>query len=71
MLKTRKPRRTTCRKLAFKRHDHQNVRPLSSLGTQSHAKKRRSHEQFKGSAHDALAQTDAGDYENLVRGVSS
>ncbi|AGI68491.1 IS3-family integrase [Octadecabacter antarcticus 307] len=46
------------RKLALWRYDYNNVRPHSSLGNQTPAEARRELEQFEGSAHDALAQTD-------------
>ena len=45
------------RKLALWRYDYNNVRPHSSLGNQTPAEARRAHEQFEGSAPDALAQT--------------
>jgi transposase InsO family protein len=51
------------RKLALWRYDYNNVRPHSSLGNQTPAEARRALEQFEGSVHDALAQTDDEEYE--------
>ena len=58
------------RKLALWRYDYNNVRPHSSLGNQPSAEARRALEQFEGSAHDALAQTDDDDYEIQTRKLS-
>ena len=51
------------RKLAIWRYDDNNVRLHSSLGNQTPAEARRALEQFEGSAHGALAQTDDEKYE--------
>ena len=51
------------RKLALWRYDYNNARPHSSLGNQTPAEARRALEQFEGSAHGALAQTDDEEYE--------
>ena len=59
-----------CRKLSLWRYDYNNVRPYSSLGNQTPAKARRALEQFEGSAHDALAQTDDEEYEIHTRKLS-
>ena len=58
------------RKLALWRYDYNNVRPHSSLGNQTPAQARRTLEQFEGSAHAALAQTDDQDYEIKTRKLS-
>ncbi|UWQ16079.1 IS3 family transposase (plasmid) [Aliiroseovarius sp. M344] len=58
------------RKLALWRYDYNQVRPHSSLGNQTPAEARRALEQFEGSAHDALAQTDDEEYENQTRRLS-
>ena len=58
------------RKLALWRYDYNNVRPHSSLGNQTPADTRRALEQFKGSAHDALAQNDDEEYEIQTRKLS-
>ena len=58
------------RKLALWRYDYNNVRPHSSLGNQTPAEARRALEQFEGSAHAALAQTDDQDYEIQTRKLS-
>ncbi|WP_120222877.1 IS3 family transposase [Sulfitobacter guttiformis] len=58
------------RKLALWRYDYNNVRPHSSLGNQTPAEARRALEQFEGSAHDALAQTDDEEYETQARKLS-
>ena len=58
------------RKLAIWRYDYNNVRPHSSLGNQTPADARRALEQFDGSAHDALAQTDDEEYEIQTRKLS-
>lgn len=58
------------RKLALWRYDYNHVRPHSSLENQTPAEARRALEQFEGSAHDALAQTDDEEYENHTRKLS-
>ena len=58
------------RKLALWRYDYNNVRPHSSLANQTPAEARRALEQFEGSAHDALAQTDDEEYEIQTRKLS-
>ena len=58
------------RKLALWRYDYNNVRPHSSLHNQTPAEARRALEQFEGSAHDALAQTDGEEYEIQTRKLS-
>jgi putative transposase len=58
------------RKLALWRYDHNNVRPHSSLGNQTPAEARRVFDQFEGSTHDALAQTDNEKYEIQTRKLS-
>ncbi|GAA6174441.1 hypothetical protein GCM10007927_23750 [Sulfitobacter pacificus] len=58
------------RKLALWRYDYNNVRPHSSPGNQTPAEARRALEQFEGSAHAALAQTDDQDYEIETRRLS-
>ena len=58
------------RKLALWRYDYNNVRPHSSLGNETPAEARRTLEQFEGSAHDALAQTDGEQYEIQTRKLS-
>ena len=58
------------RKLALWRYDYNNVRPHSSLGNQTPAEARRALEQFEGSTHDDLAQTDNGEYEIQTRKLS-
>jgi hypothetical protein len=58
------------RKLALWRYDYNNIRPHSSLGNQTPAQARRALEQFEGSAHDALAQNDATEYEIQTRKLS-
>ena len=52
------------------RYDYNNVRPHSSLGNQTPAEARRALEQFEGSAHAALAQTDDEEYEIQTRKLS-
>jgi len=54
----------------FGEYDYNNVRPHSSLGNKTPAEARRTLEQFEGSAHDALAQTDNDEYKNQTRKVS-
>ncbi len=58
------------RKLALWRYDYNNLRPHSSLVNQTPAQARRALEQFEGSAHDALAQTDDEEYEIQTRKLS-
>ena len=58
------------RKLALWRYDYNNVRPHSSLKNQTPAEARRALEQFEGSAHDALAQTETEEYEIQTRKLS-
>ena len=58
------------RKLALCRHDYNNVRPHSSPGNQPPAEARRELEQFEGSTHDALVQTNDQDCENQTRKLS-
>ena len=58
------------RKLALWRYDYNNVRPHSSLGNQTPAEARRALEQCEGTAHDALAQTNDGEYEIQTRRLS-
>ena len=58
------------RKLALWRYDYNNVRPHSSLANQTPAEARPALEQFEGSAHDALAQTDDEEYEIQTRKLS-
>ena len=58
------------RKLALWRYDYNNVRPHLSLGNQTPAEARRALEQFEGSAHDALAQTDEEEFEIQTRKLS-
>ena len=48
----------------------QHLRPHSSLGNKTPAQARRALEQFEGSAHDALAQTDDEEYEIQTRKLS-
>ena len=58
------------RKLAVWRYDYNHVRPHSSLKNQTPADARRALEQFEGSAHDALAQTNDDEYPNQTRKLS-
>jgi putative transposase len=58
------------RKLSLWRYDYNNVRPHSSLANQTPAEVRRALEQFEGSAHNALAQTDDQEYEIQTRKLS-
>ena len=58
------------RKLALWRYDYNHVRPHSSLSNKTPAEARRTLEQFEGSAHDALAQDKAPDYEIQTRKLS-
>ena len=58
------------RKLALWRYDYNNVRPHASLENQTPAEARRALEQFDGSAHDELAQTDDKEYEIQTRKLS-
>ena len=58
------------RKPALWLYDYNNVRPHSSPGNQTPAEARRALEQFEGSAHDALAQTDDEEYEIQTRKLS-
>ena len=58
------------RKLALWRYDYNNVRPHSSLENRTPAEERRALEQFEGSAHDALAQTQNKEYEIQTRKLS-
>lgn len=58
------------RKLALWRYDYNNVRPHSSLENRTPAEARRALEQFEGSAHDALAQTQNKEYEIQTRKLS-
>ncbi len=58
------------RKLALWRYDYNHVRPHSSLGNQTPAETRRALEQFEGSAHDPLAETETNEYENQTRKLS-
>lgn len=58
------------RKLALWRYDYNTVRPHSSLENQTPAQARRTLEQFEGSAHAVLAQTETGEYENPIRKLS-
>jgi len=51
-------------------YDYNNVRPHSSLGNKTPAQARRTLEQFEGSAHDALAQNEATEYETQTRKLS-
>ncbi len=55
------------RKLALWRYDYNHVRPHSSLENQTPAEARRALEQFEGSAHAELAQTDDEEYETQTR----
>ena len=52
------------------RYNYNNVQPHSSLGNQTPAEARRALEQFEGSTHDALAQTDNEKYEIQTRKLS-
>ena len=52
------------RKLALWRYDYNNVRPHSSLGSQTPAEARRTPEPFERSAPGTLAQTETQDYED-------
>jgi hypothetical protein len=52
------------------RYDYNNVRPHSSLENQTPAQARRAFEQFKGSVHDGLAQTDDEEYQIQTRKLS-
>jgi putative transposase len=58
------------RKLALWRYDYNNVRPHSSLGNKTPAEARRALEQSEDTAHDALAQNSAKDYEIQTRKLS-
>ena len=58
------------RKRALWRYDYNNVRSHSSQGNQTPAETRRALDQFEGSAHDALAQTDDAEYEIQTRKLS-
>jgi len=58
------------RKLALWRYDYNHVRPHSSLANMTPAEARRALELSVGSAPDALAQSDAKDYENKTRRLS-
>lgn len=58
------------RKLAFWQYDYNNVRPQSSLGSQTPAEVRRVLEQFEGSAHDALAPNETTDCKIQTRRLS-
>jgi len=51
------------RHMALWRYDYNNVRPHSSLENKTPAEARRALEQFVGSAHGALAQTETDDYQ--------
>jgi putative transposase len=51
------------RKLALWRYDYNNVRPHLSPRNQTPVEARRALEQYEGSAHDALAQTEDEEYE--------
>ena len=55
------------RKLALWRYDDNNVRTHSSVGNKTPAEARRAFEQVKGSAHDALAQNEAEEYQTQTR----
>ena len=59
------------RKLALWRYDYNSVRLHSSLGNQTPAQARRTHEQFEGSAPGALAQSETQDYENQTQKLSA
>ncbi len=59
-----------CRKLVLWRYDYNQVRPYSSLDDKTPAEARRALEQFEGSAHDALAQNEAEEYEIQTRRLS-
>lgn len=52
------------RMLALWRYDHNNVRPLSSLGNHAPAEARRTLEQIEGSAPGALAQNETREHEH-------
>ena len=52
------------------RYDYNSVRPHSSLDNQTPAEARRALEQFEGSAHAALAQTETKEYETQTRKLS-
>ena len=58
------------RKLALWRYDYNTVRPHSSPANQTPQQARRTLEQFEGSAHDPLAQTDDEKYETQTRKLS-
>ena len=51
------------RKLALWQYDYNNVRPNSSLENRTPVEARRVLEQFEGSAHGTLAQTNDDEYE--------
>lgn len=53
--------------MALWRYDYNHVRPHSSLKNQTPAEARRALEQFEGSAHTALAQTETEEYEIQTR----
>ena len=50
-------------KLALWRYDYNNVRPHSSLGTQTPAEARRAPEQSDGTAPGTLAQPETNNYQ--------
>jgi len=58
------------RKLALWRYDYNNVRPHSSMDNKTPTQARRALEQFEGSAHGALAQNEAEEYEIQTRKLS-
>jgi len=58
------------RKLALWRYDYNQVRPHSSLSNKTPAEACRGLEQFEGSGHDALAQTETEEYEIQTRKLS-
>ena len=59
-----------CCKLALWRYNDNNVRPNSSRENQTPVEARRALEQFKRSAHDALAQNETEEYETQTRNLS-